>query len=83
LRKGQVRAEAEFFFLIVRNFKAVIATVLKPGVAILQSLNYMYMYTCCKFCTLPTSSLGVAIASVPCGQKLAALCLMLEPHHFR
>ena len=34
------------------------ATGLKPGIAILQSLNY---YTCCKFHAPPTSGLGVAV----------------------
>ena len=43
-----------------------IAPGLKPGIAILQSLNY---YTRCKFHTLPTSSLGVAIPSVPCSRS--------------
>ena len=56
LENGPLCAEAEFLFLIVRNFKAVIATGLKPGIAILQSLNY----TRCKFRTPPTSGLGVA-----------------------
>jgi len=39
------------------NFMYTIATAtgLKPGIAILQSLNY---YTRYKFCTPPTSSLG-------------------------
>ena len=37
--KGALRAEAEFLFLIVHNFKAVTATGLKPGIAILQSLT--------------------------------------------
>ena len=41
-------------------FKAVIATGLKLGMTILQSLDY----TRCKFCALPLSSLGMAIASV-------------------
>jgi len=53
----------------VHNVKAVIATGLKPDIAILQSLNY----TRCNFRTLPTSGLGVAIVSVPHGQKSAVL----------
>jgi len=40
-------AEAKFSSLITHKFKAVIATGLKPGIAILQSLQY----TRCKFCT--------------------------------
>jgi len=43
--KGPLCAEAEFLFLIAYNCKAVIATELKPGVTILQSLHY----TRCKF----------------------------------
>ena len=39
LRKGSLRTEAECLFLIARNFKAVIATGLKPGIAVLHSLN--------------------------------------------
>ena len=70
--KGPLRAEDEY--LIVHDVKAVIATGLKPDIAIVQSLNY----TRCNFCTLPTSGLGVAIVSVPHGQKLA----VFKPHHF-
>jgi len=66
-------------FLITHNFKAVIATGLKPGTAILQSLHY----TCCKFRALSASDLGAAIASVTCSGKSALLCLPLEPHCFR
>ena len=44
-------------FLIAYNFKAVIATDLKPGITILRSLHY----TRCKLLALPTSGLGVAI----------------------
>ena len=77
--KGLLHAEAEFFFLIAHNFKAVIATDLKPSITILQSLHYAR----CKFCAPPTSSLGAAIASITCSQKLAILCLSLVPHHFR
>jgi len=66
-------------FLITHNFKAVIATDLKPSIAILQSLHY----TRCKFHAPPTSGLGVAIASITRGRKLAVLCLALEPHCFR
>ena len=51
--------------LIEHNFKAVIATGLKLGIAIFQSLHY----TCCKFCVPPTSALGVAIASVTHGRN--------------
>ena len=54
---------------------AVIAMGLKPGIAILQSLAYI----CCKFRAPPTSGLGMAIMSVPYGQKSAVLCLTLEP----
>ena len=36
-----------------------VATGLKPGIAILQSLNY---YTRCKFCAPPTSGLGMAVS---------------------
>ena len=43
--KGLLRAETEFLFLIAHNFKAVIATDLKPGITILQSL----CCTCYKF----------------------------------
>ena len=58
--KGPLHAEAEFLFLIAHNFKAVIATGLKPGTAILQSLHY----TCYKFRTPPTPGLGVVITIV-------------------
>jgi len=77
--KGPLRAEAEFLFLIAHNFKAVIATDLKPGITILQSLHY----TRCKFRAPPTSGLGMAIASITRSRKSAVLCLTLEPHHFR
>ena len=40
---------SQFLFLIAHNFKVVIARGLKPGVAILQSLQY----TRCKFHTTP------------------------------
>jgi len=63
----------------MHNFKAVIATDLKPGLTILQSLHY----TRCKFRVPPTSGLGVAIASITRGQKSAVLCLALELHRFR
>jgi len=43
--KGPLRTEAKFLFLIAHNCKAVIATDLKPGIAILQLLYY----TRCKF----------------------------------
>ena len=52
-------------FLIVHNFKAVIATELKPGITILQSLHY----TRCNFRAPPTSGLGVAITSITHGRK--------------
>jgi len=52
-------AEAELLLLVVHNFKAVIATGLKPGIAIRRSLHYAH----CKFHTMPTSGWGVAIAS--------------------
>ena len=58
--KGPLRAEAEFLILIVHNVKAVIATDLKPGITILQSLHY----TRRKFRAPPTSGLGVAITSI-------------------
>jgi len=54
LRKGPLH---NFLFLFAHNFKIVIATGLKPGVAILQSLQY----TRYKFRTPPTSGLVVAI----------------------
>ena len=44
-------------FLIAHNFKAVIATDLKPSVAILQSLHYTH----CTICAPPTSGLGMAM----------------------
>ena len=74
LWKGPFRAETKFLF-----FKAVIATGLKPGMTILQSLHY----TRCKFRAPPISGLGVAVASVARGRKSAVLCLTLELHHFR
>ena len=77
--KGPLRAEAEFLFLIAHNFKAVIATDMKPGTAIRQSLHCTY----CKLHAPPTSGLGVVIASITCGQKLPILCLPLVPHCFR
>ena len=77
--KGPLRAEVKFLFLIAHNFKAVIATDLKPGIAILQSLHY----TRRKFRAPPTSGLGVAIASIARGRKSAVLCLRLVPHRFR
>ena len=77
--KGPLRAGAEFLFLIANNFKAVIATGLKLGIAILQSL----LYTRWKFRVPPTSGMGVAIADVARGRKSAVLCLTLELHHFR
>ena len=40
--KGPLHAEDEFLFLIEHNFKAVIATGFKPGIANLQSLNYTH-----------------------------------------
>ena len=46
-------------------YTTAIATGLKPGMAILQSLNY---YTRCKFRAPPTSGLGVSVASVPPSQ---------------
>jgi len=78
-KKGPLHTEAEFLFLITHNFKAVIATGLKPGTAILQSLHY----TCCKFRALSASDLGAAIASVTCSGKSVLLCLPLEPYCFR
>jgi len=62
----------------MQNFKAVIATGLKPAISI-RSLDY----TCCKFHVPPTSGLGMAIANVTRSLKSAILCLTLEPHHFR
>jgi len=55
------------FALRPNVFKAVIATGLKPNLAVLQPLNY----TRCKVHTLPTSTsgLGVAITRVSYGQK--------------
>jgi len=72
---------AEFLFLIAiaHNFKAVIATDLKPGRTILQSLHY----TQCKFRAPPTSGSGVAIASTIRGRKSTVLCLPLVAHRFR
>ena len=60
LRKGPTSRRGRILFLIAHNFKAVIATDLKPGITILQSLYY----TRCKFHTPPTSGLGVAITSI-------------------
>ena len=78
-QKGQFRAVAEFLFLIAHIFKAVIATVLKPGMVIPQSL----LHTRWKFCAPPISGTGVAITSTARGRKSAVLCLTLELHHFR
>ena len=69
--------EKRVHFVQRPNF--AIATDLKPGITILQSLHYIR----CKFCALPTSSLGVVIASITRGRKSAILCLQLVPHHFR
>ena len=55
---------AEFLFLIAQ---AVLATALKPGMVILQSL----LYSCWKFHAPPTSDMGMAIASIACGRKSA------------
>ena len=77
-RKGALRAEAEFLFLTANNFKAVIATGLKPGIIILLSLLYTHL----NFRAPPISYVGVAIASIARGQKTAVLCLTLELHHF-
>jgi len=63
----------------MRHFKAVRAKSLKPGIAILQSLNH----TRCKFRAPPTSGLGMAIVSVTCIQKSGILHLMLKPYRFR
>ena len=61
------------------SFKAVIATGLKPGTTILQSLHY----TRWKFCAPPTSGLDVVVVSITRSWKSAILCLTLELHHFR
>ena len=73
--KGLLHAETKFLFLIVHNFKAVIAMDLKPGITILQSL----CCTCYKLRALPSSGLGLAIASITSGRKSAVLCLLLVP----
>jgi len=78
-KRAHFAQRPKFWVLITHNFKAVIATDLKPGITILQSLHY----TCCKFCALPTSGLGVVIASITRGQKSAILCFPLVLHHFR
>ena len=56
----------------LHNFKVVIATDLKVGTMILQSLLY-----------ITTSGMGVTIASIARSQKSTVLCLTLELHHFR
>ena len=40
--KGEFRTVSEILFSITHNYKAVIATVLKLGVVILQSLLYTH-----------------------------------------
>ena len=78
-QKGQFRAVAEFLFSIVYIFKAVIVTVFKAGMVILQSL----LYTRWKIRARTIFGMGVAIPSTACSQKSAVLCLTLELHHFR
>ena len=47
--------------------KAVLATVLKPGMVILESLLYTFL----NFRAPPTSGMGVVIASIASSQKSA------------
>jgi len=53
LRKGPTSRRGRIIVSIAHNFKAIITTGLKSGIAILQSLHY----TRCKFRTLSTSGL--------------------------
>ena len=62
MRKGPLCTGAQFLFLIAHNFKIIVATGLKPGMAILQSLHC----TCCKFCAPSTSNMAMAVASITC-----------------
>ena len=62
-----IQTEKRFFFrtvpiIGVHNFKTAIATGLKPGVNIHQSLYYTHY----EFSAVLTSSMGVAIKSVAC-----------------
>ena len=58
--KGPFCTVAEFSFLIAHNFKAVTATVLKSGKEILWLLGYTHW----NFRIMPTSCMGVVIASI-------------------
>ena len=64
--KGPHCMVSVILFLVVHNFKAVIATVLKSGKGVLQSLCHTHW----KVSATPTSWVGVAITIIA---KLAAL----------
>ena len=76
--KEPLHAGIEFLSLIVHNFKAVVAAGLKPGMAILQLLQYTR-----KFRIPPTSDICMPTISVAYGLKLVILCLTLDTDHFR